>query len=146
MYHPGVLPGRNVRMRRKSTREKTLLRPQAGLLEPCSNGAPGWLGQFKLYGSLGLLLNNQRPWQYLIAVSNVANFQTDEVAAAQLAIDGQVEQSEITDGVGVLEVDPRMSPSRKAHYDASRSVTCSSKCATKRVSLDSERWSCRYTI
>lgn len=37
-------------------------------------------------------------------MGNVAHTQADEVAATQLAVDGQVEHGEVTDSMGVLEI------------------------------------------
>ena len=59
-----------------------------------------------MYGSLSLSLNDQRPWQHLIAVDNIADSQTDEITAAQFAVDGEVEQCEIADSMSVLKVHP----------------------------------------
>jgi hypothetical protein len=38
-------------------------------------------------------------------VSNVADAQADEIAAAKLTVDGQVEHGELTNGMRILEVD-----------------------------------------
>jgi hypothetical protein len=38
-------------------------------------------------------------------MSDIADTQADEIAAAKLAVDGQVEHSKITDGMRVLKVD-----------------------------------------
>jgi hypothetical protein len=38
-------------------------------------------------------------------MSDIADAQADEIAAAELAVDGQVEQGKVTDGMCILEVD-----------------------------------------
>ena len=38
-------------------------------------------------------------------MSDVADAQADEIASAKLAVDGQVEHGEVTDGMRILEVD-----------------------------------------
>jgi len=105
-YHPRILPGRKVWGRRQSTREEILLRLQGGFLEPRADRGAGWLRQFKLNGALRFSLNDLCPRQDLVAASDIANPQIAQVTAAELAVDCKVEQGEIANRMGVLEVDP----------------------------------------
>ena len=81
-----------------------MLRPQFGLFHPGSNGSPCWLGQFELNWSLCFSLHDHRPRQNLISVRDVADFEIDEIASSQLAIDGQIEHRQISNLVFVLKV------------------------------------------
>jgi hypothetical protein len=61
------------------------------------------LRQFKLNWPLCLALHNHRAGQNLIAVGDVANSKIDEIAAAQLAVDGEIEHRQISNMMGVLQ-------------------------------------------
>ena len=51
--------------------------------------------QFKLHGLVRFALNDRHPFTNSVVPYNVSNFERDQVATAQLAIDCDVEQSEI---------------------------------------------------
>ena len=53
---------------------------------------PGLFGQFNLDRSLGLLLADGCPFGTIAIWSNVLDFQRNEIAASQFAVDGQIEQ------------------------------------------------------
>lgn len=65
------------------------------LFDPGSNRLPGLLGDLELNRSMCLALHDHGAWQNDLALSDVANSQVDQVAPAQLAVDGGVEQSQV---------------------------------------------------
>jgi hypothetical protein len=54
----------------------------------------------------GLLLKDNCPGGNLLAVGKISNFQSDQVTSSQLAIYGEVEQSQPSNIVGQLKSDP----------------------------------------
>ena len=104
MHDPGVLSRRNMRRFGEATRKQVLLRLQLRLLDPGGDRSPRRLGQFKLHRPLGLSLHDHRPGQDLVAVRDVANAQIDEIAAAQLAVDREVEHGQVSNLMRVLKV------------------------------------------
>jgi hypothetical protein len=67
----------------------------AAALQP-SFQAPTCLSHdFELYRPAGLLLDNRRPVADLTTAHDVANPELDEITAAQLAVDRQIEQRSI---------------------------------------------------
>lgn len=102
---PRVLSGGHVwRVVQPAWKEK-LLRLQLCLLDPCRNRRSRRLGQLELYWPLRLPLDDRRTGQDLAAMGHVTNAEGDEIASAQLAVDGQVEQRQIPHLVCVLKMD-----------------------------------------
>lgn len=62
-------------------------------------------GDFKLHRSSGLALRDPRSRPHLVALHHVFDPQVDEIAAAQLAINGQIEERQVTHAVGNLKPD-----------------------------------------
>lgn len=56
---------------------------------------PGLSRQLELYGSAGLLLQDHRSGGCEVAVAHIADSETNEVAAAELAIDPEVEEGQV---------------------------------------------------
>ena len=52
-------------------------------------------------------MHNRGAGSYLIAVTDVSDFQTDEVAAAQLAVDSQVEERKLAQPTLHLKADAK---------------------------------------
>ena len=65
-------------------------------LEVVIDSLPGLLGQFEPDGLSGLLLAHCRAINDITAGSNILDLQGDDIAAAQLAIDGEIEHRQIT--------------------------------------------------
>ena len=59
--------------------------------DPGGNRVPRLLGQFKLNRPLGLLLHDDRTAGYLTAPDDVVHAEPDQIASAQLAVDGKIE-------------------------------------------------------
>jgi hypothetical protein len=62
------------------------------LLNPGSNRLSALLSSFKLHRPVHLALHDHGARQDAFPVCNIASSQSDQVAAAQLAIDGEVEE------------------------------------------------------
>jgi hypothetical protein len=76
--------------------------------DPLRHGLACLVGEFELHGPLRLALHHYRPRRDMAAGCNVLNFQRNEVAPSQFAVDGQVEQGEI----------PRPVPQLQANTDS----------------------------
>jgi hypothetical protein len=73
------------------TCEKELARLPTTGLEVGVNGLACVLGQFKANGPTGLSLTHRRSINCVTIRRNVIDFNRDDVAAAQLTIDGKIE-------------------------------------------------------
>lgn len=104
VHDAGVLPGRYMGRVMSPTREEVLLRLEIGLGNPCGDGIPGLFRQFKLYRPLSFALHDHCPWLNLTAMDDIANPEIDQIAAAQLAIDGEIEERQISNAMVVLKV------------------------------------------
>ena len=63
--------------------------------DPREDGFARIFSQFKLHRSLGLALDHRNALPNAVVFYQVRNGQFHEIAAAQLAVDGHVEQSQI---------------------------------------------------
>jgi hypothetical protein len=61
------------------------------------------LGDLELNGSLRLLLHYDRSRRDAITVRHVANAELHEIASAQLAVNGQVEQGQVSQSIRQLQ-------------------------------------------
>jgi hypothetical protein len=61
--------------------------------------------QFELDRSLRLALNDHGARQNLVAMGYIPHMKADQVAASQLAVDGQIEQGQVANRMVVLQVD-----------------------------------------
>ena len=68
--------------------------PQSGLLDPLLHGFARGRGDLELHWTLGLVLHDHGAGGHLVAVADVPDLQTHEMAASQLAVDSQVEERE----------------------------------------------------
>lgn len=93
---PGILAGAQVPFRVNSAREEELITGSAALFDPCLNTRPGGIEDFELYRAARLLLDHGRSAQRLPTAENFGDFDFDEVPAAQLAIDCQIEKRTIS--------------------------------------------------
>lgn len=87
----------------KSAGEEEILVLQPSLLDPRLQRLPGGLGYHELNRALGLVLHDDGARRHLIAMAHVPNLESDEVTAAQLAVDAEVEQGEFTNPAVHLE-------------------------------------------
>lgn len=76
--------------------------------DPGGNRIPRWFGNLKLDRSLGLLLHDNRSGSNPIALDHIVNLEPDQIARAQLAIDGEVEQREFPGSMAQLQPNPKL--------------------------------------
>jgi hypothetical protein len=89
---PGVLSGAEMLRAVVPARESIVVERAATMLKPRLDAGSRRLKQFELHGPAGLLLHHRRPRPDPAAADEIANTDFDDVAAAQLAVDGKVEQ------------------------------------------------------
>src|SRR5918999_3258609 len=87
-------------------RKQELVGPKLCLVDPGKNGLPGLFRDLELHRAVGFLLHDDRSGRHPITLRHVANPQPDEITAAQLAVDGQVEKSKVPNSIGQLKSDP----------------------------------------
>jgi len=84
-------------------REQKALRAQVCRTDPVPECIPGLLGNLELYRALGLLLHHHRPRGDLVSMGDVSYSQLDQIAPPQLAVDRQVEQRKVAQGLRELQ-------------------------------------------
>jgi hypothetical protein len=96
MDDAGVLPRRQVRLSPQTAWEQIspLARVDGG--EPLAYSNAGLFGDFELNRSAGLLLDYRRSIANPPACAHILDLEPNEVAAPQLAVNGQIEHREIT--------------------------------------------------
>jgi len=95
MYDAGVLPRRDVRLAPQTTWKEEPAAYECVIGEPIADCCLGLFGDLKLDWPAGLSLNDAGAVSYLAANANVVDAQPHEVATAQLAVDGEIEQCEV---------------------------------------------------
>ena len=88
----GILAGAEVTHIVHPAREDEIVQRATTAVEPGQQCFARFGHQLELNGSMGLLLDYRRPVSNGTAGDDVPNLHFDDVASAQLAIDGQVEQ------------------------------------------------------
>ena len=68
----------------------------AGEPNPCDEGLTGLLGEFKLYGTLGLLLHDYRARRDDTSTTYVLHTQPHQIARSQLTVDGEIEERQLS--------------------------------------------------
>jgi hypothetical protein len=77
------------------TGEQEVFLLQPGLLDPSLQGIPAGLCDLKLHRTLRLVLHDDGARRHLVAVAHVPDLESDEIAAAQLAVNAEVEQGKL---------------------------------------------------
>jgi hypothetical protein len=93
--HPLVLPRADVRRTANAAREQVVLGLETGLDNPCLYRSACRWRDLELHRLPGLALRDDRARRNLSAMLDVAHLQRDQVAAAQLAVDAQIEQRQL---------------------------------------------------
>src|SRR5437868_4731215 len=73
---------------------------------PCRDGVPCLLGYLELHRPLGLLLHDDCASRDLTAMEDIVDTQPDQIAATQLAIDGEVEKCKFSGSMIQLQANP----------------------------------------
>ena len=87
-------------MRLGNTKSSAL---QSSLLNPLLYSVSGRRRDLELHRALGLVLHHHGASCHLITVADVPDLEADEVAAAQLAVESQVEKGKLADPAFHLE-------------------------------------------
>src|SRR3954449_274083 len=95
LHDPCVLTGREVRLHSKAAREKIAPAPEIDFGQPIADRGPRLLRDLELDWSPGLLLDHGPAVSHPPTGAHVLDLYRDEIAAAQLAIDREVEQGEV---------------------------------------------------
>jgi len=74
--------------------------------DPGGDRLPGLVGQLELHRLPGLVLQDDGAMGNGAALGDVTDAMVDPVAAAQLAVDGEVEEGEVAQLIGELRADP----------------------------------------
>lgn len=79
----------------KSARKHETTCEHFGRLDPLEDGFTSVFRQFELNRLFGLSLDHGNTFPYLVILHQVAHLKFDQMAAAQLAVDGDVEQGKV---------------------------------------------------
>ena len=93
---PSVLPCRHSTFLTATAGKQDLAGLSSGGSEIVIYSLPGLLGQFEPDRLSGLLLAHCRAINDIAARGNIFDLQSDDIAAAQLAVDGEIEHRQIT--------------------------------------------------
>jgi hypothetical protein len=88
-----------------ATFEEIIIRLQIGMIDPVANRVSRLFGDFKLNRLSRLLLHHHRSFGNARTMSNIPNSDLGEITTSQLAIEGKIEQSQITNLQGYLKPD-----------------------------------------
>ena len=102
---PSVLPRPQMRRVVDATRKHEGVRPQSRLLDPLLDGVACCGREFELNRALRLVLHQHGARCHLVAVADVTNLKANEVAAAQLAVDPEVEEGKLAHPAFHLKAD-----------------------------------------
>ena len=96
MDDAGVLPRRQVRLSPQTARKQISALASVDGGEPLADSNAGLFGDFELNRSAGLFLDYRCSIANPPACAHVVDLEPNEVAAPQLAVNGQIEHREIT--------------------------------------------------
>jgi len=92
----GILPCAHVSPRMDRARKCVIIHCPAASFQPCEKAGACVAHQLELNRSTGLLLGDHRASSDFLPYNKVADFVIDEIAAAQLAIDRQIEERSVS--------------------------------------------------
>jgi hypothetical protein len=92
----GVLTRRKVQAGMDAAWEQIFSLVQCMLRHPGVDCLPGLLGQFKLNGTTSFLLHNNGTLSDAAGYDNITDPQGHQVTTAELAVNGQVEESQVS--------------------------------------------------
>src|SRR5665213_4437199 len=95
-----------MRRRRYTARKQELLRLQMRRGDPGGDRIAGLLGDLELNRTLRLLLHDNGEGRYQAALAHIMHAESNPIEAAQLAVDGEVEQCQLPDSLRQLQANP----------------------------------------
>src|SRR5215472_7821607 len=106
MDDPGILPGRQVRLRSDPAGKEVSGVPVSNVGKPRLDRGSGLLGDLELQRTARLLLNDGCAVTDPTADADIVDLQPHEIAAPEFAVDREVEQGEVAGSALHLEPDP----------------------------------------
>src|SRR5215467_8051274 len=106
MDDPGILPGRQVRLRLDPAGKEVLGVPAANVGKPRLDRGSGLLGDLELHWPARFLLNDGRAVTDSTADADIVDLEPHEIAAPEFAVDREVEQGEVPGSALHLKPDP----------------------------------------
>src|SRR5262247_1247298 len=106
MDDPGILSGRQVRLRSDPAGKEVPGVPASNVGKPRLDRGSGLLGDLELHRPARLLLNDGRAVADPTTDADIVDLQPHEIAAPEFAVDREVEQGEVADSALHLEPDP----------------------------------------
>jgi hypothetical protein len=103
---PGILAGRQVRLRSDPAGKEVPSVPASNVGKPCLDRGAGLLGDLELHRPARLLLDDGRAVTDPTADADIVDLQPHKIAAPEFAVDREVEQGEIAGSALHLESDP----------------------------------------
>lgn len=103
----GVLPGAEVRRVVHSAREQEVVLSQSGAMDPGLHSLAGSGCELKLHRTLRLVLHHCCPRGNVLSVADVHDLQANKIAASQLAVQAQIEESELAHSALQLQSHPQ---------------------------------------
>ncbi len=92
---PGILSGRQVLAGTHSAWKQKSAVPMTHHLQPCFDGIAGWLRNLELNGPTGHFLDNNGSGSNSFAVPDIGEFDRNQIAATQLAVDGEIKECQV---------------------------------------------------
>jgi hypothetical protein len=92
MDDPGILPGRQVRLRSDPAGKEIPGVPASNVGKPSLDRGSGLLGDLELHRPARFLLNDGRAVTDTTADADILDLQPHEIAAPEFAVDREVEQ------------------------------------------------------
>jgi hypothetical protein len=105
-YKASILAGRHIGLGTTTTREQELAASFVGGFWVIIDGLAGLLAQFKSDGPASFLLSNRCAIRRVAAGGDVLNPDGNDVTAAKLAVDCQIEHREVANSAFDLELRP----------------------------------------
>ena len=105
MDNTSVLPCRNVRLVIEAARKEVVIVPWSGIGQPIVDCCSGLFGDLELDRPPGFLLDYGGAVLHSVPDAYVAHPEPHEVATPLLAVDGEIEQSEVASALFKLEPD-----------------------------------------
>jgi len=106
MDDPGILPGRQVRLRSDPAGKQIPGGPASNVSKPRLDRVSGLLGDLELHRTSRLLLNDARAITDPTADADILDLQPHEIATPKFAVDREVEQGLVAGSALHLESDP----------------------------------------